>query len=53
MREMVESIHIILQVINKLNLNKKNLKTKNNFFSYLNYTTNTKIKSLKKNSHLS
>lgn len=53
MREMVESIHIILQIINKLNIKKKNLKIKNNFFSYLNYTNNTKIKSLKKNSHLS
>lgn len=53
MREMVESIHIILQVINKLNLNKKNLKTKNNFFHYLNYVSNTKIKPFKKNSQLS
>lgn len=52
MREMVESIHIILQIINKLNLNKKKLKTKNNFFHYLNYNNNTKIKPLKKNSHL-
>lgn len=53
MREMVESVHIILQIINKLNINKKNLKTKDNFFQYLNYTNNTKIKPLKKNSHLS
>ena len=53
MREMVESIHIIIQVINKLNLNKKSLKTKNSFFSYLNYLNNTKIKPLKKNTILS
>jgi NADH:ubiquinone oxidoreductase subunit D len=53
MREMVESIHIILQIINKVNLNKKNIKIKNNFFQYLNYFSNSKIKPLKKNSQLS
>ena len=52
MREMVESIHIILQIINKNNLNAKK-KLKNNFFPYLNYFNNTKIKPLKKNSQLS
>jgi NADH-quinone oxidoreductase subunit D len=53
MREMVESIHIIIQVINKINLNKKNIKLKNNFFNYLNYFSNSKIKPLKKNTQLS
>ncbi len=53
MREMVESIHIIIQIINKLNLNKKNLRTKNSLFTYLNYLNNTKIKPLKKNTLLS
>jgi hypothetical protein len=53
MREMVESIHIIIQIINKINLNKKKIKLKNNFFPYLNYFTNSKIKPLKKNSQLS
>lgn len=53
MREMVESIHIILQIINKVNLNKKNIKIKDNFFQYLNYFSNSKIKPLKKNSQLS
>jgi len=53
MREMVESIHIILQIINKLNLNKKKIKVKDNFFSYLNYLNNDKIKPLRKNSQLS
>jgi len=53
MREMVESIHIVLQIINKLNLNNNKLKIKNSFFSYLNYTSNFKIKSLKKNIQLS
>lgn len=49
MREMVESVHIILQIINKINLKKK----KKNFISYLNYYNNTSIKSMKKNSQLS
>jgi len=49
MREMVESIHIILQIITKNNTNKG----KNSFFQYLNYFNNTKIKSLKKNTQLS
>ena len=53
MREMVESIHIIIQVINKINLNKKNVKLKNNFFNYLNYFSNSKVKPLKKNTQLS
>lgn len=53
MREMVESVHIIIQIINKLNLNKKNLRTKNSLFTYLNYLNNTKIKPLKKNTLLS
>lgn len=49
MREMVESIHIILQIIKKNNL----LKKKKNFFSYLNYINNNKIKPIKKNTQLS
>ena len=53
MREMIESIHIILQIINKNNLKKKKKILKNNFFSYLNYTSSNKIKPLKKNTQLS
>jgi NADH:ubiquinone oxidoreductase subunit D len=53
MREMVESIHIILQVINKLNLHNKLKNVKNSMFNYLNYVSSFKIKALKKNIQLS
>jgi NADH:ubiquinone oxidoreductase subunit D len=53
MREMVESIHIILQILNKINIKKKKKQTKNNFFSYLNYFSNSQIKSMKKVNQLS
>lgn len=48
MREMIESIHIILQIISKNKINKKK-----NFFNYLNYLNNNKIEPLKKFSQLS
>lgn len=49
MREMVESVHIIIQIINKINIKKK----KKNFLPYLNYYNNTIVKPLKKSSQLS
>lgn len=64
MREMVESIHIILQIIQKLNLtyNSVNLKKKtwctsntfnNNFYSYLDYSKPMSIKPIRKSNQLS
>lgn len=51
MREMTESVHIILQIVNKLNL--KNKKKRKNFFPYLSYLNNTKVRPLRKSSQLS
>lgn len=48
MKEMIESIHIILQIISK-----NKIKKKKKIFNYLNYLNNSKIEPLKKYSQLS